>query len=725
MRFDISRSSRQMQKSAAAGYRQLLRKFNTCFTRNTAARLSPSSGKRYRLAVEQLEDRSLMSGSGLGSTLYPTLLSSPSEAAAVWTPTAAPVQIQVNTTVAGIQQTFPESPKSVATDANGNFVVVWGDSAKDGSGYGVYAQRYDSGSNPIGPQFQVNTTTASDQKFATVAMDPAGAFVITWSSFQQGSIYWNIYAQRYDAAGVAQGNEFRVNTTTTENNEWSMPTMDANGNFVIAWSSGVASPQTSGIRAQRYTADGLPLGGQMQVNSYTAYDQEYSAIASQPNGKFVIVWSSQFEDGNGWGVYGQQFDSKGYYVGTEFRINTYTAGDQFHPSIAADANGNFVVSWTSQGQDGNGYGIFAQRYSSDGTKLGGEFQVNTTTANDQTSSAIAMDADGHFLITWTSNGQGRGTTNGIYGQWYDASGAAYGGEFCINSTTGSQQYSSAALTKGLLDVVWSGSSTGDLSGVYERVFASPFEVPPIVIKTAAPPPAPLPPAITPVVLPVPVSMLPNNVPKLAIIQTQAPPASAVEKPTTTSSAVGQAPTTASAQPLSRPNAVSAAHSFAASNSAAGSAAKAIAQVKPAPAREATEVAASGSTSADATPQTAASSLGSSTVNSISALLALNHPLWASENPSIVAALDRAIERGELGGTSVELSVALGLSLSASYFVFQFRTLYSVLGSLLFATPLWEQFDMIRALEGASKNKNKWRSLTDDHEDDERLSPILG
>ena len=47
--------------------------------------------------------------------------------------------------------------------------------------------------------------------------------------------------------------------------------------------------------------------------------------------------------------------------------------------MAALAGGGFVVTWTSDGQDGSGYGIYGQRYAADGTAVGSEFRVNTFT----------------------------------------------------------------------------------------------------------------------------------------------------------------------------------------------------------------------------------------------------------------------------------------------------------------------------------------------------------
>jgi hypothetical protein len=45
-----------------------------------------------------------------------------------------------------------------------------------------------------------------------------------------------------------------------------------------------------------------------------------------------------------------------------FRVNSNTVNDQLDPSIGIDRVGNFMVVWTSTGQDGSDLGVFAQRF---------------------------------------------------------------------------------------------------------------------------------------------------------------------------------------------------------------------------------------------------------------------------------------------------------------------------------------------------------------------------
>src|SRR5262245_41611394 len=112
-------------------------------------------------------------------------------------------------------------------------------------------------------------------------------------------------------------------------------------------------------------------------------------------------------------------------VGAEFPVNSFTTNSQYMPSVAADADGDFVVAWQSEGQDGLGAGIYAQRYNAAGAAQGGEFLVNGTAfGGSQFRPAVAMDADGDFIVAWDGAGGPGGT--GIWVRRYNAAGVAQG-----------------------------------------------------------------------------------------------------------------------------------------------------------------------------------------------------------------------------------------------------------------------------------------------------------
>jgi hypothetical protein len=253
--------------------------------------------------------------------------------------------------------------------ANGDFVIVWTSDFQDGSVDGMFGQRYNAAGVPQGGEFQINTFTAGIQGVSTLAMDANGNFVVVWKSELQDGSGYGSYGQRFNAAGVAQGGEFRINTTTTNDQQLPYVAISPTGDFVVAWASTNQDGGGAGVFAQQYNAAGVPQGGEFQVNTVTINNQTNPAVAIDPNGDFVIVWESLNQDGGGKGIYGQRYNSLGVPQGGEFQVNTYTTNDQSYPFVARDPNGNFVVVWTSNGQDGSGDGVFAKRYDADGNTL--------------------------------------------------------------------------------------------------------------------------------------------------------------------------------------------------------------------------------------------------------------------------------------------------------------------------------------------------------------------
>jgi hypothetical protein len=389
-------------------------------------------------------------------------------ATAPWTaaaqPTPAGGEFRVNTYTTDSQ----EDP-AVAVHPSGTFIVVWQSHGPDGDGGGIFGQRYDATGVRLGGEFQVNTyTTDSQYTPAAVALDAAARFIVVWSSIGQDGSKSGVFGQRYDAAGQPLGSEFRVNTYTTNYQYNPAIAIDGQGRFVVVWQSYLQEGSGGGIFAQRYDAAGQPLASEFRINSYTTADQYPFSLAMDGQGRFVVVWASENQDGSQNGIFGRRFDAAGQPLGGEFQINTYTTNAQDRPAVTMSDAGSFVVVWQSFGQDGSNYGIFGRRFDAAGQPLGGEFQVNTYTTNVQYRPAVASDAAGNFVVVWESETQD-GNSAGIFGRRYDAAGLPRGGEFRVNSHTTNDQADPrvASDPSGNFVVVWrSYSQDGSSNGAF-------------------------------------------------------------------------------------------------------------------------------------------------------------------------------------------------------------------------------------------------------------------
>jgi hypothetical protein len=139
------------------------------------------------------------------------------------------------------------------------------------------------------------------------------------------------------------------------------------------------------------------LSSELVVNSTTAGAEGPAELATDPTGRTVIVWA------DGLNVRGRQFTSALVPLGTQFQINETSplAGSISRPAVATAADGSFVVTWRNADPED----IFARRYASDGTALGGELAVNLFTPFGQREPDVCSDAAGDFVVVWTSENE--------------------------------------------------------------------------------------------------------------------------------------------------------------------------------------------------------------------------------------------------------------------------------------------------------------------------------
>ena len=194
------------------------------------------------------------------------------------------------------------------------------------------------------------------------------------------------------------------------------------GGFVITWQSLNQDGGGYGIYQQLYSAAGAAVGGEVKVNTTTTGDQSTPSVTGLADGGWVVTWTSFGQDGALGGIYQQRYDKSGGTVGGETLVNVVTAGAQSEPAVTALSDGGWVVTWMSNvGPDGSLNGIYQRHYGSDGT-AGPQLLVNATTPQDQTAPTVTATADGGWIVAWTSQGQD-GSGSGIYQRRYTGAGS--------------------------------------------------------------------------------------------------------------------------------------------------------------------------------------------------------------------------------------------------------------------------------------------------------------
>ena len=324
-----------------------------------------------------------------------------------------------------------QSRPTIGLDGGGNFVIAWVDTRSDAAD--IFFQRY----NSLGTVQGLNTKANDDagntmQDSPTIAIDGAGNFVIAWTDGRNYGFNPDIYYQRYNSFGIAQG----VNTKANDDVGSTWPVqwypaiaIDGAGNFVIAWQDYRNSRYNPDIYYQRYNSAGTAQGVNTKANDDSgSAHQWYPAIAMDGVGNFVIAWED-YRNGDNSDIYYQRYNSAGTAQGVNIKANDVGIADQAKPTIAMDGGGSFVIAWENHRY--NNKGIYYQRYNSAGTAQG----VNTK-ANDDSGStyqwypAIAMDGVGNFVIVWEDFSGGSNNSD-VIGQRFYSNGGFKDGNYRI------------------------------------------------------------------------------------------------------------------------------------------------------------------------------------------------------------------------------------------------------------------------------------------------------
>ena len=226
---------------------------------------------------------------------------------------------------------------------------------------------------------------------------------------------------------VPEGGETRVNTET-DGGQYTEPgtnavASDGEGNYVTVWKNAAAGSE--GIYAKLYattwtdTTEGRqstvsvlevinPATGTAWTNNEICVTSDLTAgqasVARDADGDFVVTWTQQSSE-TSWDIWARRYDAAGNALGEAFLVNATTEGTQNQPAVAMDTDGDFIIVWQSLGQDGSGWGVYGQRYDTEGNPIGGTDEIQMLN--------FVNSPTGTFAIRWAGDSAAPDVTNDI------------------------------------------------------------------------------------------------------------------------------------------------------------------------------------------------------------------------------------------------------------------------------------------------------------------------
>ncbi len=291
-----------------------------------------------------------------------------------------------------------------------------------------------------------------------------GGFVFVWETVNpRNPSNVLLYSQRYAANGVAAGGPVQIASGLDLTYPPDVAPL-AGGGYVVAWEA------TGEVKAQRFSAVSVPVGGVIDVNETTAGTQNQPSVALLSDGKFVVVWEGP--DSSETGIFARVFNSDGTAKTGELAVNGTTQDGQFAPSVAGLDGDNFVVTWSTAPATGD-FGVRLQTFTNAGAKVGGETPVDQAATGDQSTASVAAAAGGGYVITYFSNAP---DFEGILARRFAADGSAIGTEFKVafenmDDVVSYWPPAAAGLAGGGYAVVWAAKHS-DNYDVFGQVYSS-------------------------------------------------------------------------------------------------------------------------------------------------------------------------------------------------------------------------------------------------------------
>lgn len=319
---------------------------------------------------------------------------------------------------------------------------------------------FNASDQPLFNPKKINITDLNSQKYPRVAIRENGSFMVIWQSFEPREVGDTVLrimirGQAFDPDGNAVGGErllSDLNTLKSTNTSASISAL-ANG-YIIVWQSGQSldTDDKTSIQGRLASMNGTPLGNQFQVNTTNSSSPvNFPVVTTLANGDFFAVWTRPE-------VRGRRFQADGTPIDDDFQVNTQKDGTEQQLDIATNKDGRVMIVWNDNGGDDiDVTEIRGRIFSPTLVPAGDDFQVNSNTIGRQDWPSVADYDENGFFVVWESNFSAGGDNepNGIEGRVVSDSEEFSGNQFQVNTWTESHQSSPSVGGKdGRISNVW-------------------------------------------------------------------------------------------------------------------------------------------------------------------------------------------------------------------------------------------------------------------------------
>jgi hypothetical protein len=311
---------------------------------------------------------------------------------------------------------------AIGANASGTgFFATWTDPV---AGLTVEGRLMHADGTPQGSQFKINAASAGAHTSPSVAGLADGRYITVFTDTGNDPS-GDIVARLFNADGSPAGNDFVITNSVFADVEPHVTGL-ADGGYVVTWTRGFGGNDLD-VRAAVYNADGTVRDALINVTNSAATAERHSSVAALANGGFVVAWEQAPVGGGNTEVRVARFDANGQPLDPSGGVVIDSSGSiNKDIQILGLADGGFVAAYTDNGWGVSGTEITVHIFNADGSARTSYLMANDAanggkTFGDQAHPSLALLSNGYFAVNWNDT-----TTHVEYLQAYDTQGNAIG-----------------------------------------------------------------------------------------------------------------------------------------------------------------------------------------------------------------------------------------------------------------------------------------------------------
>lgn len=320
--------------------------------------------------------------------------------------------------LANVERRQEQSTPSVVVADSGNFAIVWQGRGRDEIAglrdtFGVFLRWFNSQGQPLSGEVIVNQQIEGVQEHADLALMPDGSLVVVWSGASREDAS-GVYARRFSTTGQPLGPQVLLHTPDAVRHDFPSVDVAQDGSIYVTWSRRTGGDSAWDIFVRKLNSQLQPLSEPLLIGASAQHPelagtQVRSRIATLPNGESIVTWSAFDPSQQQWNIAAQRLSAAGTLIGEPFRVNRQSGGVQKDPDIAVSSDGRFVISWTRGLWNGSGWEVVASVFDPAGTSIEDELPVHTITlgyaSGHQQFSAVVWGQGADPTFAWSGRGE--------------------------------------------------------------------------------------------------------------------------------------------------------------------------------------------------------------------------------------------------------------------------------------------------------------------------------